>query len=107
MAATKIATCCYCGTKAALVLRGNDRHELTCSKCGAPLRVLKMLPKQPAQTATPIAAPARSAPRKRVDKYPEYRAERPRKRKKSKGFGRRVMSQIWDVVEDVVDEIFD
>lgn len=103
MAATKIATCCYCGTKAALVLRGNDRHELTCSNCGAPLRSLKMLPKHSA----PAAAPARPVPRQRVEKYPESRAERPRKRKKSKGFGRRVMSQIWDVVEDVVDEIFD
>ena len=33
---TKVATCCYCGTKAALVLRGEKRHELTCSSCGAP-----------------------------------------------------------------------
>jgi hypothetical protein len=103
MAATKIATCCYCGTKAALVLRGNDRHELTCSNCGAPLRALKMLPKQPTQAA----APARPTQRKRVEKYPEYRHERPTKRKKSKGFGRRFISQVWDVVEDVVDEIFD
>jgi hypothetical protein len=103
MAATKIATCCYCGTKAALVLRGHDRHELTCSNCGAPLRALKMLPKQTA----PTAGSARPMPRKRVEKYPEHRYERPMKRQKSKGFGRRVMSQIWDVVEDVVDEIFD
>jgi len=26
MVAQKIATCCYCGTKAALVLRGKDSH---------------------------------------------------------------------------------
>lgn len=32
---TKVATCCYCGTKAALVLRGEKRHELTCSSRGA------------------------------------------------------------------------
>ena len=44
MGATKIATCCYCGTKAVLVLRGKDKHELACSNCGAPLRALKMLP---------------------------------------------------------------
>jgi hypothetical protein len=44
MPAQKIATCCYCGTRAALVLRGNDRHELSCSSCGAPLHNLKMLP---------------------------------------------------------------
>ena len=106
MAVTKIATCCYCGTKAALVLRGKDKHELTCSNCGAPLRALKMLPKHPGDTAT-HAAPKRQTKRKRVEKYPEYQRERTKKRKKSKGFGRRMMSGLWDVVEDVVDEIFD
>ncbi len=34
---TKVATCCYCGTRAALVLRGKQRHELSCASCGAPL----------------------------------------------------------------------
>jgi hypothetical protein len=32
----KIATCCYFGTRAALVL-DRARHELACSSCGAPL----------------------------------------------------------------------
>ena len=41
---TKVATCCYCGTKAALVLRGEKRHELTCSSCGSPLRNMKFMP---------------------------------------------------------------
>ena len=41
---TKIATCCYCGTRAALVLSGKTRHELACSSCGAPLHELKKLP---------------------------------------------------------------
>ena len=107
MGAIKIATCCYCGTKAALVLRGKDKHELTCSKCGAPLRALKMLPKQPSRSPTPTATHARPPNRKRVDKYPEYRTERPKKRRKTKSFAKRVMSGLWDVVEDVVDEIFD
>lgn len=107
MAAVKIATCCYCGTKAALVLRGKDKHELTCSKCGAPLRALKMLPKQPDQRAVPTTTGIRSGNRKRGAKHPAYRAERPKKRKKSKSFGRRVMSEIWDAVEDIVDDIFD
>ena len=39
----KIATCCYCGTRAALILRGKERHELACSTCGAPLHEMKML----------------------------------------------------------------
>ncbi len=103
MGVTKIATCCYCGTKAALVLRGKDKHELTCGNCGAPLRALKMLPKQPPQAA----APARTTKGKHLGKYTDYRNERPKKRKKSKGFGRRMMSGLWDIVEDVVDEVFD
>ena len=41
---TKIATCTYCGTRAALVLKGNTRHELACQACGAPLHDLKRLP---------------------------------------------------------------
>jgi len=44
MVAQKIATCCYCGTKAALILRGKDSHELSCGSCGAPLHDLKRLP---------------------------------------------------------------
>ena len=47
MVAQKIATCCYCGTKAALVLRGKDSHELSCGSCGAPLHDLKRLPVEP------------------------------------------------------------
>jgi len=47
MVAQKIATCCYCGMKAALVLRGKDSHELSCGSCGAPLYDLKRLPVEP------------------------------------------------------------
>ena len=36
----KIATCCYCGTRAALQLRGDVQHELACASCGAPLHNL-------------------------------------------------------------------
>ncbi|WP_375258351.1 hypothetical protein [Citreimonas sp.] len=43
MPAIKVATCTYCGTRAALVLSGQTRHELACSACGAPLHDLKML----------------------------------------------------------------
>lgn len=107
MGATKIATCCYCGTRAALVLRGKDRHELACSNCGAPLRALKMLPKHGDEGRGRPSDPVRTSQRKRVEKQPQYRTERPKKRRKSKSFGKRMMSELWDVVEDVVDEIFD
>jgi len=52
MGAVKVATCCYCGTRAALVLRGKERHELACSSCGAPLSRMKMLPNTGAAAVT-------------------------------------------------------
>jgi hypothetical protein len=107
MGATKIATCCYCGTKAALVLRGKDRHELTCGKCGAPLHALKMLPMSASRPTAPAATPSRPAPRQRVDQHSERVVSRPTKRRKTNSFGRKVMSGIWDVIEAVGDEVFD
>ena len=56
MVAQKIATCCYCCTKAALVLRGKDNHELSCGSCGAPLHDLKRLPVEP-RAKTPKKRP--------------------------------------------------
>ena len=80
---TKIATCCYCGTRAALVLKGRERHELACSACGAPLRELKML-KAPAAPATPRRKP-----------------DRRRKRKPLRL--RKLLHEIADAVEDIFD----
>ncbi|MDK3018023.1 hypothetical protein [Pseudodonghicola flavimaris] len=88
---TKIATCCYCGTRAALVLSGETRHELSCSACGAPLHRMKMLPQDPAAKA--------AAPR------PE-KSSRPKKRKKAKmrkGLWARALEEAFDLVEDVFD----
>ncbi|WP_417750382.1 hypothetical protein [Ruegeria sp. SCP10] len=89
---SKIATCCYCGTRAALVLTGKKRHELSCSSCGAPLHDLKMLPKhkvqksKPARTAISHVAPPKS-----------------RKKKKKKSALYRVLDEAWDVIEDIFD----
>ena len=107
MAAVKIATCCYCGARAALVLRGKERHELACGTCGAPLRMLKMLPVGAVRPPVTAAKPARSAPRKRVERDADHHVPRPRKRRKTKRFGRRMLSELWDVLEDVVEEVFD
>lgn len=105
MGATKIATCCYCGTKAALVLRGKDRHELSCSNCGAPLRALKMLPLHPDRSTAPAATPARPAQGAR--KRPERAVSRPKKRRDKNSLPRKMLSGLWDVLEDIVDEVFD
>jgi len=104
MAATKIATCCYCGTKAALVLRGKDKHELTCSNCGAPLRVMKQLPRTDKRAAIPRAKPPK---RKYDNTHTDRHPPRPHKRRKGKSFGKKMMAGLWDVIEDVVDEVFD
>ena len=81
MVAQKIATCCYCGTKAALVLRGKDSHELSCGSCGAPLHDLKRLllnrvPKRP-KTPTDPWHPVSQKPAKKMNQ---------KKPKKKKGF---------------------
>lgn len=91
----KIATCCYCGTRAALVLRGEGRHELACSTCGAPLHELKML----------RADAARPAPRPRPAAVRHHAAPPPRKRQRS--LSQRLMHKVWDAAEDLIDEIFD
>ncbi len=99
---TKIATCCYCGTRAALTL-DRGRHELSCAQCAAPLHDLKALPvretprktgisHQPALRRFP-AAPGSDAKRHRTSK----------KRKPRKSLWRRMAEEAFDVVEDIFD----
>ncbi len=96
----KIATCCYCGTRAALTLRGKERHELACSNCGAPLHEMKMLRSDAVGDRELVRpSPIRSEP-------PKYDRKR-RKKKKTKSLSRRFMEEVWDVAEDIFDEIFD
>ncbi|SNS20654.1 hypothetical protein [Antarctobacter heliothermus] len=101
MGTTKIATCCYCGTRAALVLRGEVRHELSCASCGAPLHNMKHLKaaatspgrkdtKGPRKTARP-ASPAERKVR-----------QKPRK-KKSKGLAHRFFDEAFDLLDDIFD----
>ncbi len=95
----KIATCCYCGTRAALVLTGTERRELACSSCGAPLHDLKMLKSDHVHD------------RKRVKPSPLHDwkpdgdrgqpTRRPRKRRKS--FGKRLFEEAIDLIEDIFD----
>ena len=99
---TKIATCCYCGTRAALVLRGQERHELACSACGAPLHNLKMLPvPEPSQAERPArpAKPRKPAPRSSHEVWQSSK----RPGKKRKGLGRRFLEEAFDLIEDVFD----
>lgn len=103
MPARKIATCCYCGTRAALVLGGSERHELMCSSCGAPLHDLKMLPKAAVQGTARAVTPARPTPKPTHPKQPRPRPRKAKKYKKRKGLMRHLVEEIWDKIEDIFD----
>ncbi|EEX16522.1 conserved hypothetical protein [Citreicella sp. SE45] len=100
MPTTKIATCCYCGTRAALVL-DSGRHELSCASCGAPLHELKKLRAD---------AVDRDAPRHRPARFPDA-AQTPRrgkppkgyKKKKRKTLGRKAAKGFLDLLDDLFD----
>jgi hypothetical protein len=119
--ATKIATCTYCGTRAALVLRGRERHELSCAACGAPLHDLKMLRADAVDAgAHRPAGPARPAPRapggrgvtppahwERMrdghDDHSRRKKKSRRKPRKRKGLMRKALEEAFDVLEDIFD----
>jgi hypothetical protein len=95
---TKVATCCYCGKKAALVLKGRTRHELACSGCGAPLHNLKMIK---------TTAEERSKGVERSAKAPFLKHPRGKPTKRKPAFSRRLIGKLFDEIEDVFDDIFD
>ncbi|MBK0326521.1 hypothetical protein I5535_04360 [Rhodobacteraceae bacterium F11138] len=97
---TKIATCCYCGTRAALVLRGQIRHELACSACGAPLHELKMLRQDPAGAAHAVPGRSKSRKQARISRRP---VKKSKPRKKRRGLMYKMLEEAWDVVEDLLD----
>ncbi|WP_116599902.1 hypothetical protein [Primorskyibacter marinus] len=101
---TKIATCCYCGTRAALELRGDVRHELACTSCGAPLHNLKML-----RTDATAAVKGAQGKTMRRGKPVMAKTDRPSRKpkkaryKKRKGLAQRFVEEAFDVIEDLFD----
>ena len=105
MAQTKIATCCYCGTRAALILRGDTRHELACAACGAPLHDLKNL-KTDAVASGRKAKPRKPRAERESDRpgrarYPVHKPARKGKRKKSLAYW--LFDEALDLLEDILD----
>ncbi|MDO6590222.1 hypothetical protein DS901_12045 [Loktanella sp. D2R18] len=98
MPANKIATCCYCGTRSVLRLRGKHRHELSCANCGAPLRALKNLPREQLSASAPTSA----RPDKRV-----ATDKRRKKPKRAMSFRRKMFAKMWDELADVIDDAFE
>ena len=88
----RIATCCYCGTRAALVLKDmpGGRHELGCSACGAPLHEMKAIP-----SAHPAGEVRGTVPPSRV------RAKE--KKRKPRSLAAWLVKEIVDEIEDFFD----
>lgn len=96
---TKIATCCYCGSRTMLKLTARQGHELACGRCGAPLhemKALKLEPGRPSRRASAVADP--------VQDWRREEAYRPRKKKKRrKPLWSRALEEAFDVIEDIFD----
>ncbi|MDU8912869.1 hypothetical protein [Aestuariicoccus sp. MJ-SS9] len=106
--ATKIATCSYCGARAALVLKGQVRHELACASCGAPLHDMKMLRADAVDPDAAIHRPARPRREVHATPLPAWEKERrkdPRKvkKKKRKSLAKRFFEEAFDAIEDIFD----
>jgi len=103
MPTPKIATCCYCGSRTMLELRGRVHHELSCSSCGAPLRYIKMLRKE---AETPRHSARDDAPRAAygvADRPTRPTQKKSKKKSKSRGLLHRVIAHIADEIEDLID----
>ncbi|WP_370203089.1 hypothetical protein [Salipiger bermudensis] len=99
MPSTKIATCSYCGTRAALVL-DRGRHELACSSCGAPLHELKQLRPEAVDRDAPRHRPTSS------EKEAKKRAKALRtaqKKRRKKSLGKKTAKGLFDLLEDIFD----
>ncbi len=97
---TRLATCCYCGTRSALVLAGASSHRLACGACGAPLTQMKQLPCKgthgPVEAASPLIAPPPPRPMPNSPKSTK-------KAKMRKSLSRKLLSEAWDLLEDIFD----
>ena len=116
--ASKIAPCCYCGTRAALVLSGAGRHELACHSCGAPLHNLKHIPVTPGKSTDTLGPRSTATPQSIVQKQEAPKAK-PKKNKaisckprhkmhkrSRKSAAKRAKNWVEDVF-DVLEDIFD
>lgn len=110
---TKIATCCYCGSRTALVLQGKTRHELSCAACGAPLHDMKMLRADAVDASAPTKKAAGHGARGKQKKgsvtpLPIWERESGFSRKKKKKKRRKTLTKrFFEEAFDVLEEIFD
>lgn len=98
----KIATCCYCGTRAALVLTGTTRHELSCSSCGAPLHDLKMLRADHVRDGKAVR-PSPLHDWQSTGARPKPAKPRKTSPKRRKSLRKRFFEEALDLIEDIFD----
>lgn len=103
MSYTKIATCCYCGTRAAMVLRGETRHELACASCGAPLHNMKQLKVGTPGRKTRPPEPARPTATAKPGKPDKPYKSSKKKKKKKKSLTHRLFDEAFDLLDDIFD----
>ncbi len=96
---TKITTCCYCGSRAALVLKGKESHELTCQNCGAPIHVMKRIVIDPAKPKRPAKSEKPAISHKPAPKS----FKKPKKKKRRKSALTWFMEEAKDAIEDIFD----
>jgi len=99
----KIASCCYCGTRAALVLTGAVRHELACSNCGAPLSELKMLRVVEGRERAPVRAA--STRYRRNNSRPDR--DKKSKPKRRQSLSQTILQELREASDDIFDDVFD
>lgn len=97
----KIATCCHCGSKAALRL-DKRQHVLACASCGAPLRDFKALP-MPAEARPAVSHQPQVRRFAEKPKAVAYKKTKARKKKKRIGWLKDVAEDLFDFVEDIFD----
>lgn len=99
---TKIATCCYCGSRASVVLGAGDAKDLTCDSCGAPLTDLQYIEKpQKSSKSGRISKPRTKNWDGNDGDHDDDR--KGKKKKKKKGFGRWLFEEAKDAIEDIFD----
>lgn len=98
----KIATCCYCGTRAALRM-DQERHELTCSNCGAPLRNLRNIHLESSERPSKKSKGKKQKKKNSELHYVERKPPVRKPRKRRRGLMSKMLEEAFDVIEDILD----
>lgn len=91
----KILTCCYCGARS--LFAPGAGATLSCETCGAPLKEQKPRPLAKPKTVRPDRSGGAAGPVK------AKKSARKAKKKRRKPLFRKVLSEAFDLIEDIFD----